>query len=607
MGRGDVQRVSSALGKGGYGGSSGGYGSSGGKGGYGDSSYSQGQMYEDPYRSSMQPNVSRSFLQPDVSQSPLSYPRDYMRPDSAQGVYSAPYRSSLPERSYQSYNPRQQLHESSYVSPYRSSLSSYEPDYRSRYSDRFNLYSEPAWSEPYGYNRGGSRSRLDNLSAGRNPYGYQQSNQWLPGNPPSGYDDQSGGDAVPGGGWNPGNQAPPIQGEPPVIPGIFDNWTTYNRQYPGGHFVGNQWYPGNRPIVDPNDLGGNPSQEEGLSPPVTQPPVPGVTPPISPPSIWDEGFGVEDFDLTGFNIPGSENILGDDYVAPPVAPPLPPVDPVDPEGYEFPVYDEPDVGVSLPPAPPPVAPPAAPQIDLTLEDLFGPGGNPLGVGGGGFGSPYIPPAEPVTPEPNPYFDANVEAHEDLEIEGGGPGGGGKGGMATGGLVRSLYPVRGYEAGGIVKAYSEKMDRDSANDDRMIDVYDNVRSILESGVDISDPRVSSIVDAFIEIFGEEVLFSLVEDSKESVADSDFPEMDAEVTGVPAEGMSYGGMVSGPGTGTSDSIPAVIDGQEQVMLSNGEYVIPADAVNSLGNGSSESGAMKLMSMVDNIRSASGGRAA
>jgi hypothetical protein len=175
------------------------------------------------------------------------------------------------------------------------------------------------------------------------------------------------------------------------------------------------------------------------------------------------------------------------------------------------------------------------------------------------------------------------------------------------LVRSLYPVRGYAVGGIVKAYSEKMDRDSANDDRMIDVYDNVRSILESGVDISDPRVSSIVDAFIEIFGEEVLFSLVEDSKEVVADSDSPEMDAEVTGVPAEGMAYGGMVSGPGTGTSDSIPAVIDGQEQVMLSNGEYVIPADAVNSLGNGSSDSGAMKLMSMVDNIRSASGGRAA
>jgi hypothetical protein len=171
----------------------------------------------------------------------------------------------------------------------------------------------------------------------------------------------------------------------------------------------------------------------------------------------------------------------------------------------------------------------------------------------------------------------------------------------------LYPVRGYAVGGIVKAYSEKMDRDSANDDRMIDVYDNVRSILESGVDISDPRVSSIVDAFIEIFGEEVLFSLVEDSKEVVADSDSPEMDAEVTGVPAEGMAYGGMVSGPGTGTSDSIPAVIDGQEQVMLSNGEYVIPADAVNSLGNGSSDSGAMKLMSMVDNIRSASGGRAA
>lgn len=41
---------------------------------------------------------------------------------------------------------------------------------------------------------------------------------------------------------------------------------------------------------------------------------------------------------------------------------------------------------------------------------------------------------------------------------------------------------------------------------------------------------------------------------------------------AAGMADGGPVKGPGTGTSDSIPA--------KLSNGEFVIPADVVSFLG---------------------------
>jgi hypothetical protein len=44
--------------------------------------------------------------------------------------------------------------------------------------------------------------------------------------------------------------------------------------------------------------------------------------------------------------------------------------------------------------------------------------------------------------------------------------------------------------------------------------------------------------------------------------------------PVDGYATGGLVSGPGTGTSDSIPA--------MLSNGEYVMRAAAVSRLGKG-------------------------
>jgi hypothetical protein len=51
------------------------------------------------------------------------------------------------------------------------------------------------------------------------------------------------------------------------------------------------------------------------------------------------------------------------------------------------------------------------------------------------------------------------------------------------------------------------------------------------------------------------------------------------------------VRGAGTGTSDSIPA--------MLSNGEFVIPADVVSSLGDGSNDSGAKVLDSFLKTIR--------
>lgn len=43
---------------------------------------------------------------------------------------------------------------------------------------------------------------------------------------------------------------------------------------------------------------------------------------------------------------------------------------------------------------------------------------------------------------------------------------------------------------------------------------------------------------------------------------------------------GGVIRGPGTGRSDSIPAVIDGQRPARVSNGEYRIKADVVARIG---------------------------
>ena len=61
------------------------------------------------------------------------------------------------------------------------------------------------------------------------------------------------------------------------------------------------------------------------------------------------------------------------------------------------------------------------------------------------------------------------------------------------------------------------------------------------------------------------------------------------------------LSGGGDGMSDSIPAVIGGKQPARLADGEFVIPADVVSGLGNGSSKAGAKQLYAMMDRIRKA------
>jgi hypothetical protein len=79
-----------------------------------------------------------------------------------------------------------------------------------------------------------------------------------------------------------------------------------------------------------------------------------------------------------------------------------------------------------------------------------------------------------------------------------------------------------------------------------------------------------------------------------------------------GMGYaaGGQprfLSGGGDGMSDSIPATINEKQPARLADGEFVIPADVVSHLGNGSSKAGAKQLYSMMDKVRQARTGRKA
>lgn len=64
---------------------------------------------------------------------------------------------------------------------------------------------------------------------------------------------------------------------------------------------------------------------------------------------------------------------------------------------------------------------------------------------------------------------------------------------------------------------------------------------------------------------------------------------------------GRMLKGRGDGMSDSIPGVIAGKRPARLADGEFVVPADVVSHLGNGSTDAGAKQLYRMMDKVRAA------
>lgn len=64
---------------------------------------------------------------------------------------------------------------------------------------------------------------------------------------------------------------------------------------------------------------------------------------------------------------------------------------------------------------------------------------------------------------------------------------------------------------------------------------------------------------------------------------------------------GKLITGDGDGMSDDIRANINGEQEARLADGEFVIPADVVSHLGNGSTDAGAEELYEMMNRIREA------
>jgi hypothetical protein len=162
------------------------------------------------------------------------------------------------------------------------------------------------------------------------------------------------------------------------------------------------------------------------------------------------------------------------------------------------------------------------------------------------------------------------------------------GMNRGGMVQRAVPGYGpvrMQAGGIAELGADRPKAPTPNEKEIV-------AAAVAAVRGQHPQPEIALGAFLAKFGEAALRDLVDRVRSGPVGATSP--------------AGKGKVEGPGDGMSDMIPANIDGEQDVLLSDGEYVVPADVVSGLGNGSSDAGAKALDTMAERVRMARTGKA-
>ena len=141
---------------------------------------------------------------------------------------------------------------------------------------------------------------------------------------------------------------------------------------------------------------------------------------------------------------------------------------------------------------------------------------------------------------------------------------------------NVYNLR---AGGLASLnYAEGGEMVGGNDKELI-------SSAVNAIEGNSPSPEIALGAFVARYGEEALRDLVD----RVQRGEFQ----------ANAMTEEGMLNGVGDGMDDMIPATLEGDQDVVLSDGEFIVPADVVSGLGNGSSDAGSDALYEMMDRVR--------
>lgn len=175
-------------------------------------------------------------------------------------------------------------------------------------------------------------------------------------------------------------------------------------------------------------------------------------------------------------------------------------------------------------------------------------------------------------------------------------------LAGGGMLRYTpagmsEPMR-MQAGGIADMMPGVEREENGMEDYAEDMREmNDKQIVQQAIraikgEISESQAAMVLGQFLQTFGEDALRKLVDDVQSGRADGARGDME--------------GTVRGPGDGMDDMVPAAMDdGSQDVLLSDGEFIVPADVVSGLGNGSTDAGAEELNRMMDRVRQERTGR--
>jgi len=168
---------------------------------------------------------------------------------------------------------------------------------------------------------------------------------------------------------------------------------------------------------------------------------------------------------------------------------------------------------------------------------------------------------------------------------------------------SLFPEMGYDAGKeaefnyrIPKNFAEggELETESPMDMGIGGMQEsgmNDKELISSAIDVIQGEIIDttkqqvILAQFVSQFGQEALKDLI--SRVESGD------------IPADSREGDGKIEGAGDGMADMVPASMEGDQDVLLSDGEFVVPADVVSGIGNGSSDAGSNKLEDMMDRVR--------
>jgi hypothetical protein len=101
--------------------------------------------------------------------------------------------------------------------------------------------------------------------------------------------------------------------------------------------------------------------------------------------------------------------------------------------------------------------------------------------------------------------------------------------------------------------------------------------------LPEDQAEAVINRFVDEFGPEAFAIL----RRQVLQSNLPGAQTE------------GEIKGNGGGMDDKVPGMIGNQQPVAVSPGEFIVPADVVSGIGDGSTDAGVEELYGMMDRVR--------